>query len=105
LCAGIAAFVGTSFSGAASSGDAQGYELYVIASAVVGGASLNGGKGSAVGALLGALLIVMIRQAIRTLALDQNYEWIIIGVAIVLSVVLDRWSTVQAQRRLVRARQ
>ncbi len=105
LSAGIAAFVGTSFYGSASSGDAQGYELYVIASAVVGGASLNGGKGSAVGAVLGALLIVMIRQAIRTLNLDQNYEWIIIGIAIVVSVVLDRWSTVQAERRLVRARQ
>ena len=105
LSAGIAAFVGTSFYGSASSGDAQGYELYVIASAVVGGASLNGGKGSAVGAVLGALLIVMIRQAIRTLNLDQNYEWIIIGIAIVVSVVLDRWSTVQAERSLVRARQ
>ena len=104
LCAGIAAFVGTSFYGSASSGDASGYELYVIASAVVGGASLNGGKGSAIGALLGALLIVMIRQTIRTLDLDQNYEWIIIGIAIVVSVVLDRWSTVQAQRHLVRAR-
>lgn len=105
LCAGIAAFIGTSYYGAASSGDATGYELYVIASAVVGGASLNGGRGSAIGAVLGALLIVMIRQAIRTLELDQNYEWIIIGVAIVVSVVLDRWSTVHAERRLVRARQ
>jgi ribose transport system permease protein len=105
LCAGIAAFVGTGFYGASSSGDAQGYELYVIASTVVGGASLNGGKGSAIGALLGALLIVMIRQAIRTLDLDQNYEWIIIGFAIVVSVVLDRWNTTRAQRRLVRARQ
>jgi ribose/xylose/arabinose/galactoside ABC-type transport system permease subunit len=104
LAAGIAAFVETSYYGAANSGDATGYELYVIASAVVGGASLNGGKGSAVGAVLGALLIVMIRQAIRTLEIDQNYEWIIIGVAIVVSVVLDRWSTVQAERRLVQAR-
>ena len=105
LCAGIAAFVGTSFYGSSSSGDAQGYELYVIASAVVGGASLNGGKGSAVGATLGALLIVMIRQAIRTLNYDQNYEWIIIGFAIVISVVLDRWNATRAQRQLVRARQ
>jgi ribose transport system permease protein len=105
LCAGIAAFVGTSYYGSASSGDATGYELYVIASAVVGGASLNGGKGSAVGALLGALLIVMIRQAIRTFDWDQNYEYIIIGTAIVLSVVFDRWGHVLAQRHLMRSRQ
>ncbi len=104
LTAGIAAFIGSSFYGSASSGDANGYELYVIASAVVGGASLSGGKGSAIGALFGALLIVMIRQAIRNLGLDQNYEWIIIGVAIVVAVVLDRVNTNLAQKRLVKAR-
>ncbi len=103
LTAGIAAFMGSSFYGSASSGDAQGYELYVIASAVVGGASLNGGKGSALGALLGALLIVMIRQSIRTLGLDQNYEWIIIGVAIVVAVVLDRWAARRAELAMLRA--
>ena len=41
LTAGFAAFLGASFYGSTSSGDAQGYELYVIASAVVGGASLD----------------------------------------------------------------
>jgi ribose transport system permease protein len=101
--AGIAAFLGASFYGSASSGDAQGYELYVIASAVVGGASLSGGKGSAVGATLGAMLIVLIRQSIRTLHLDQNYEWIVIGCAIIIAVVVDRWSTGVASRRLTRA--
>jgi ribose/xylose/arabinose/galactoside ABC-type transport system permease subunit len=93
LSAGIAAFLGASFYGSATSSDANGYELYVIASAVVGGASLAGGKGSASGAMLGALLIVMVRQAIRTLHLDQNYEWIIIGSAMIVAVVLDRGGT------------
>lgn len=90
LAAGIAAFLGASFYGSATSSDANGYELYVVASAVVGGASLSGGKGSAVSAMLGALLIVTMRQAIRTLHLDQNYEWIIIGVALIVAVVLDQ---------------
>jgi ribose transport system permease protein len=36
LTAGIAAFITSAYYGSASSGDAQGYELYVIASAVVG---------------------------------------------------------------------
>ena len=103
LMAGLAAYLGASFYGSASSGDAQGYELYVIASAVVGGASLSGGKGSAVGAMLGALLIVLIRQSIRTLHFDQNYEWIMIGCAIVVAVVIDQWSTRITARRLSRA--
>jgi ribose/xylose/arabinose/galactoside ABC-type transport system permease subunit len=100
LLAGLAAFLGASFYGSASSGDAQGYELYVIASAVVGGASLTGGRGSALGALLGALLIVLIRQSIRTLRFDQNYEWIVIGSAIIIAVVVDRWSAGVTARRL-----
>ena len=99
LTAGLAAFMGAAFYGSASCADATGYELYVIASAVVGGASLSGGKGSAVNALLGAVLIVLIRQSIRTLHFDQNYEWIIIGCAIIIAVVLD-----QTSARLTRSR-
>lgn len=99
LTAGIAAFLGASFYGSATSSDANGYELYVIAAAVVGGASLIGGKGSAVSAMLGAILIVLIRQAIRTLHLDQNYEWIIIGGAMILAVVFDQHGTKWLARR------
>jgi len=75
----------------------------VIASAVVGGASLIGGKGSAIGAMLGALLIVLIRQSIRTLHFDQNYEWIVIGCAIIVAAVIDRWSAGVTTRRLSRS--
>jgi ribose transport system permease protein len=103
LTAGLAAFMGASFYGSASCVDATGYELYVIASAVVGGASLSGGKGSAINAMLGALLIVLIRQSIRTLHFDQNYEWIIIGCATIIAVVLDRTSAGFTARRLARA--
>jgi ribose transport system permease protein len=100
LTAGLSAFLGSGFYGSVSCGDATGYELYVIASAVVGGARLSGGRGSAINAMLGAVLIVLIRQSIRTLHLDQNYEWIIIGCAIVIAVVLDQASARFAARRL-----
>jgi len=103
ICAGVAAFLGASFYGSATSSDGTGYELYVIASAVVGGASLTGGKGSALSAMLGALLIVLIRQAIRTLHLDQNYEWIIIGTAMIVAVVLDQKGSQLLAKRLTRS--
>jgi ribose/xylose/arabinose/galactoside ABC-type transport system permease subunit len=102
LTAGFAAFLGAGFYGSATSSDGTGYELYVIASAVVGGASLTGGKGSALSAMLGALLIVLIRQAIRTLHLDQNYEWIIIGTALIVAVVLDQSGSKLLAKRLTR---
>lgn len=100
VTAGVAAFLGASFYGSATSSDGTGYELYVIASAVVGGASLAGGKGSALSAMLGALLIVLIRQAIRTLHLDQNYEWIIIGTAMIVAVVVDQKGSQLLAKRL-----
>lgn len=98
LCAALSAFLAASYYGAVSSNDANGYELYVIASAVVGGVSLSGGKGSALGATLGAILIVLVRQAIRTLHWEQNYEWIIVGAAIIVAVVLDGLSRRLAAR-------
>jgi ribose transport system permease protein len=90
--------MGASFYGSASCVDATGYELYVIAAAVVGGASLSGGRGSAVNAMLGAVLIVLIRQSIRTL-----HEWIIIGCAIIVAVTLDQANARFTARRLARA--
>jgi ribose transport system permease protein len=52
--------------------------------------------------MLGAVLIVLIRQAIRQLHFDQNYEWIIIGSAIVIAVVLDQLNTRLTAKRLAK---
>jgi ribose transport system permease protein len=91
LTAGIAALLSLGYYGGASSGDGQGYELNVIAAAVVGGASLTGGKGTALGALLGALVIQMISSGIVILGIDQNYSQIIIGTVVILAVARP-WS-------------
>ncbi|MGA2030029.1 MAG: ABC transporter permease [Verrucomicrobiota bacterium] len=101
LMAGIASLLSLGYYGAATSGDGQGYELNVIAAAVVGGASLSGGKGSALGALLGALIIQMISSGIVILNIDQNYSQIIIGSVVILAVLLDQLNNWLAKRRLV----
>lgn len=103
VAAGIAALMSIGYYGAASSGDGQGYELNVIAAAVVGGASLNGGKGSAWGALLGALIIQMINTGIVILGVDQNYSQIIVGAVVIVAVLLDRVNNWLAERRLTGA--
>lgn len=100
LCAGIAAMVSTGYYGSANTSTGEGYELIVIASAVVGGAALTGGRGTALGALLGALIIKLIENGIYvlknidlgfvTLTLSKEYSKIIIGSAIVLAVAIDR---------------
>ena len=103
LTAGVAALLAIGYYGSASSGDGQGYELDVIAAAVVGGASLSGGKGSALGAILGALIIKMIDNGNVILGIDQNYSRIIIGAAVILAVVLDQFNGWWTRRRMARA--
>jgi ribose/xylose/arabinose/galactoside ABC-type transport system permease subunit len=99
VLAGLAATLMLGYLGAASSDAGSGYELRVIAAAVVGGASLSGGRGSAVGAMLGALVIQLIENGILVLGIDSNYTNIVIGLAIVLAVVVD-----QAKHRLTGGR-
>jgi ribose transport system permease protein len=100
LTAGIAALLSLGYYGAGTSSDGQGYELNVIAAAVVGGASLSGGKGSALGALLGALIIQMISSGIIILNIDQNFSQIIIGSVVIVAVVLDQFNNWLSKRRL-----
>jgi ribose/xylose/arabinose/galactoside ABC-type transport system permease subunit len=76
--------------GAAQPSAGDGYELRVIAAAVIGGASLSGGRGSAIGAVLGALVIQLIENAMIILGIDQSYNQIVMGAAIVAAVVLDQ---------------
>ncbi len=64
LCAGLSAAMMLGYYGAVSSDAGKGYELDVIAAAVVGGAALSGGRGAAVGAMLGALVIQFINYGI-----------------------------------------
>ncbi len=87
-----------SFLGSADPGAATGYELDVIAAAVIGGVSLFGGEGTLIGVILGAALIEEIRNA---LVLDQvpgYWTQLVIGLVIIAAMAID-----QARRRLRRA--
>jgi ribose/xylose/arabinose/galactoside ABC-type transport system permease subunit len=100
LAAGVAGTVSLGRFGTASTSTGTGYELTVIAAAVVGGASLSGGRGTALGALLGTLIIALIENGIYILHLEQEYRSIIIGIAIIIAVALDRFSEYLRNRRL-----
>jgi ribose/xylose/arabinose/galactoside ABC-type transport system permease subunit len=101
LTAGIAAVLSLGYYGAGSSGDGQGYELNVIAAAVVGGASLVGGKGTALGALLGAIILQMITNGLVILNIPQNYSQIVIGLVVIAAVLFDQFNAWLANRRLL----
>jgi len=69
---------------------ANGYELDIIASAVVGGTSLSGGRGSVAGAVLGALIFGVLRNALPQIPGATFYDRLIVGVAVIGIVVMDR---------------
>ncbi len=102
LCAGLAGLVSLGRFGTASTSTGSGYELTVIAAAVVGGASLAGGRGTALGALLGTLIIALIENGILILRLAQEYRLVIIGLAIVVAVALERLGQHLRARRATR---
>jgi ribose/xylose/arabinose/galactoside ABC-type transport system permease subunit len=68
---------------------------------VVGGASLIGGKGTALGALLGAVILQMISNGLVILNIPQNYSQIVIGLVVIAAVLLDQFNAAMAQRRLL----
>ena len=102
LLAGLTGLVALGRFGTASTNTATGYELQVVAAAVVGGAALAGGRGTAFGALLGTLILAMIENAINILHLPQDLKSVIVGLSILIAVSLDRlsefWRTWRAKR-------
>jgi len=70
---------------------ATGYELDIIASAVVGGASLTGGRGSVAGAVLGTLIFGVLRNALPQIPGATFYDRLIVGVVVVVIVVVDQF--------------
>lgn len=68
-----------------------GMELDVIATVVIGGASLSGGKGSAVNTLLGVLILGMIGNIMNLMNIPSYSQQIIKGVIIIIAVLLQRF--------------
>ena len=90
LLAGLSAAVYLGYLGAAATDAGTTYELKVIAATVIGGASLMGGRGSALGAILGAIVIQLIDNGMIILRIDQSYNQIVMGAAIIIAVVIDQ---------------
>jgi ribose transport system permease protein len=90
LAAGVAGIIQTGWLGAVTTNIGAGMELQVIAAAVIGGANLAGGIGTAFGALVGAALIEVIRNSLGLLGINAFWQGTFIGGAIILAVMFDR---------------
>lgn len=88
--AGIAGVLFTARFGVGQSTAGLGYELDVIAAAVIGGISLSGGRGTILGAIIGSLLMGILRNGLVLLNVSAYWQQVAIGLVILLAVILDR---------------
>jgi ribose transport system permease protein len=91
LCFGLAGLLQLSRLTQGDPTVAVGLELDMIAAVVIGGASLSGGTGSVLGALVGAFLMALLRNGTSQIGWSNYVQEIIIGLVIVLAVGLDKW--------------
>lgn len=89
LLSSIAGIILTSRVASASPTAGQGDETFAIAAAVIGGASLSGGKGNMVGTILGALIIGILNNGLNLIGLSSFWQQVAIGCVIILAVFLD----------------
>jgi ribose transport system permease protein len=88
LC-GIAGLLTLAFFQSADSTLGTGYELLVIASAIIGGTGLAGGRGTVVGAFFGALVLGVISSGLVQFGVAANWSTFVTGVVIIAAVALD----------------
>ena len=90
LLVGMASMIASSRTVSAQPTAGNGLELDIIAAVVIGGASLNGGRGTIVGTIIGTLLISFLRNGCTLLGISTNVQLIVIGIIIVVAVSVDQ---------------
>ena len=90
MMASIAGIIITSRLNSAQPTAGQAYEMDAIASVVLGGTSLSGGRGRIVGTLIGALIMGTLNNGLNLLGVSSFYQQIVKGIVIIIAVLLDR---------------
>ena len=90
LMASLAGIIITSRLDSAQPTAGTSYEMDAIASVVLGGTSLSGGRGRLVGTLIGALIIGTLNNGMNLLGISSFYQQVVKGIVIIIAVLLDR---------------
>ncbi|GHU38196.1 ribose ABC transporter permease [Bacilli bacterium] len=90
MMASISGLIITSRLNSAQPTAGQSYEMDAIASVVLGGTSLSGGRGRILGTLFGALIIGTLNNGLNLLGVSSFYQQIVKGVVILIAVLMDR---------------
>ena len=103
--AGLAGAMYTSMYATAQGNMATGGEMDVIAACVIGGVSLNGGQGSALGVLLGAITIAIISKSLSLVGIDAFWQQALKGGIILLAVLVNVIVQRRNQRKALEGRE
>jgi erythritol transport system permease protein len=99
VCAGVVGLIIASELTSATPQTGQSFELTAIAAVVIGGASLQGGKGNIRGTLLGAFVIGFLSDGLVIIGISSYWQTVFTGAVIVLAVLLN---AIQYRRRVKR---
>ena len=89
--AGLGGVLFTARFGTVDATAGSGYEFTVIAAAVVGGVTINGGSGSVYGAAIGAVLLGTITSSLIVLKVDSFWQQAAVGTLLIVAIAFDRW--------------
>jgi putative multiple sugar transport system permease protein len=98
LLASVAAVASTARAGGAVAAAGQNYELDAIAAAFIGGAAVQGGVGTVVGAVIGGLVMGVLNMGLSILAVDAAWQMAIKGLVLLLAVAFDIWNKARSGR-------
>jgi ribose transport system permease protein len=99
MIAGITGSMFLGFRGAIDPVTGGDYLLPVVAAVIIGGTALSGGRGTIIGAVIGALIIQVISTGILFLGVDVKWSTFVTGAVIIIAVALDQLVRRQRHRR------
>ena len=89
VLSGVAGIILTGYVAAGTVNAGQNYELETIASCVIGGTSLMGGKGTIIGAMVGSLIMASIVNGVSVMNMDIFWQYIVKGMVLIIAVYID----------------
>ena len=92
VCAALAAFILTARLNAGIPTSGTGWEFEAIIAAIIGGVSLNGGRGKVPGAFLGAVFVGLLVNGMTLLNIGSYYQQVVKGVILIGAIFIDSYS-------------
>ena len=89
FCAGVAGAIVTARLNSAEPLAGQWYEMDAIAATILGGTSMQGGKGNVIGTVIACFILNILKNGLTLLAISSHYQEILTGIILIVSVLIS----------------